>query len=77
MYIDNLSNFIADRIIDSVSKVALEHFHHPNNNSDILITKTAKNAMNKRDKLFQKWVSKTTNENDYIEATQSCYSDHL
>ena len=61
--IENLSTPIADSIIESVNKFAPEQCHHPINNSDSWITNSLKNAINKRDKLFQKWVSTPTDEN--------------
>ena len=68
--IDDLSTSIADSIIESVNKFAPEKCHHPINNSDTWITNSVKNAINKRDKLFQKWVSNPSDENHRLYKTQ-------
>ena len=60
--IEDLSTSIADSIIERVNKFAPEQCHHAINNSDTWITNSVKNAINKRDKLFQKWVSNPTDE---------------
>ena len=64
--IEDLSTSIADSIIESVNKFAPEQCHHPINNSDSWITNSVKNAINKRDKFFQKWVSNPTDENHHL-----------
>ena len=63
MDIEDLSTSIADSIIESVNKFAREQCHLSINNSDSWITNGVKNAINKRDKFFQKWVSNATDEN--------------
>ena len=61
--IEDLSTSIADSIIQSVNQFAPEQCNQPINYSDSWITNSVKNATNKRDKLFRKWVSNPTDAN--------------
>ena len=61
--IEDLITSIDDSIIEKVNTFAREQRHHPINNSDSWITNSVKNAIDKQDKLFQKWLSNPTDEN--------------
>ena len=49
-----------------MNKFAPERCHHPITNPDSWITNNVKEAINKRDKLFQMWVCNPTDENHHL-----------
>ena len=48
-----MNTCIADSSIKIVNKITPEQGHQPNNSSDTWITNRVKNAINRRDKVFQ------------------------
>ena len=49
-----------------MNKFAPEQCHHPNKNPDRWIANNVKNAISKRNKLFQKWACNPTDENYHL-----------